>query len=200
MWGCLRETSEKSDGSGNDKDTGLCRTGLDRYLSAIYPDVKDWIHDKPINQVYEGRKLRIRPDYRSEKLRMVIEYDGLQHYQSPKNIREDDRKTRIYSALEYRVVRIPYFIQLTNEAVLKLFGIEVPTKLFDGTYPSLGIKEQCTPAFLCPAGIDRMAREFSKFPEQYEVNIRALENAGDEYMTGVTLLKEAVAKYKASLV
>lgn len=32
QWGFLRETKEKAAEAGIDKDTGVCRTGLDEYL------------------------------------------------------------------------------------------------------------------------------------------------------------------------
>lgn len=73
------------------------------------------------------------------------------------------------------MVRVPYFIQLTNAVVEKLFGITVDEPLFDDTTPSIGPKGRNTPAYLCPAGIRRMAGEFIKFPEQYRVNIDSLK-------------------------
>lgn len=55
MWGFLRETTEAAQKAGIDKDTGLPRTGLDGYLKVIFPDVDDWIHDKPIMQKIDGK-------------------------------------------------------------------------------------------------------------------------------------------------
>lgn len=55
MFGYLRETSELALKSGNDKTTGICRTGLEEYLGAIFPDVKDWVHDKITGIVIEGK-------------------------------------------------------------------------------------------------------------------------------------------------
>ena len=36
-----------------------------------------------------------------------------------------------------------------------------------------------------------MAGEFHKYPEQYQVNLKALKDTGDEYLSGAELLKEA---------
>lgn len=41
-----------------------------------------------------------------------------------------------------------------------------------------------------------MAREFCHFPEQYDVNVKALEEENDEILTGVSILKEEYIKVK----
>jgi len=187
-WGFLRETKEIAKNAGIDKDTGLHRTGLEEYLEVIFPEVKDWIHDKMLGDI-NGKVYRNRPDYRSEKLKLIIEFDGLQHYTKPDIIEKDIKTTEIYNNLGYKVVRIPYFIQLTNKAVKVLFGINVTEELFNEEVSSLGIKGQNTPAYLCPAGVKRMALEFKKFPEQYRTNIRFLKNQNDPYKSGVEFLE-----------
>lgn len=118
----------------------------------------------------------MRPDYRSEKLKMIIEFDGLQHYTNPSNILKDLKNTREYEEGGYKVIRIPYFIQLTNEAVLNLFGVDINEPLFPDNIPSMASSGKNTPAFLCPEGIKRMVTELRKFPSQMEVNLLALKN------------------------
>jgi hypothetical protein len=193
IWGFLRETTEDAKKAGLDKDTGLCRTGLEDYLSVIFPETSDWIHDKPIGTLSDGTKCLKRPDYRSESLGLIVEFDGTPHYKSPSKIKDDKEKTILYRKLGYNVVRIPYFIQLTNDAVFKLFGVTVSEPLFDVSIPSMGIKGENTPAYLCGLGLLRMASEFSLFPDQYEVNARALELMDNEILTGLSLLKQAYA-------
>ena len=188
-WGFLRETAELAKKAGRDKDTGLHRTGLDEYLNVIFPEVNDWIHDKALGEI-NGKKYRNRPDYRSEKLKLIIEFDGLPHYTKPDIIEKDYRLTEIYQELGYKVVRIPYFIQLTNKAVKTLFGIDVSEELFDGTFSSLGIEGLNTPAYLCPAGVKRMAKEFKKFPEQYKTNIEFLRRQNNPYRSGIEFLEK----------
>ncbi len=188
MWGFLRENSIEAEKAGIDEDTGLCRTGLDEYLTAIFPDVHDWVHDKAFGE-HNGIKYRIRPDYRSDLLKLIIEFDGLPHYEKPDVILKDAANQKIYESCGYKVVRIPYFIQLTNSAVKKMFGVEIETPLFDGSYPSLGISGRHSPAYLCPLGIRRMAKEFKEYPEQYEVNLKALKDANNPELTGVEFLE-----------
>ena len=81
-WGFLRETTEAAIKAGLDADTGLHRTGLNEYLAVIFPDTNDWIHDKALGEV-NGEKIRNRPDYRSESLKIIVEFDGLPHHNNP---------------------------------------------------------------------------------------------------------------------
>lgn len=190
-WGFLRETQKDAIKAGKDKDTGLHRTGLEEYLQVIFPNVR-WEHDKQFGE-HNGEKYRIRPDYRNEELKLIIEFDGLQHYSNPDRILKDYQNTQIYKTYGYKVVRIPYFIQLTNEVVENMFGIHVDENLFNPQVPSMGIKGRNSPRYLCREGILRMAKDFLQFPQQYEVNYNALKQAelkGE--LTGIELLENEV--------
>lgn len=187
-WGFLRETSALAKKAGIDKATGMHRTGLDEYLKVIFPNTNDWINDKAIGEV-NGQRYRKRPDYRSEELKIIIEFDGLQHYTNPDVIEKDIESTKLYKSFGYKVVRIPYFIQLTNKAVKALFDIEVAELLFDENISSLSIQGRNSPAYLCPAGVKRMAEEFKQFPEQYQTNLDFLKQQGDQFKSGVDFLE-----------
>lgn len=190
-WGFLRETTEAAIKAGLDEDTGLHRTGLNEYLAVIFPGTTDWIHDKALGEV-NGEKIRTRPDYRSESLKLIVEFDGLPHYNNPETILKDKKNTELYKKLGYKVVRIPYFIQLTNKAVKTLFNVNACEALFDEEIPSLGEKNKvANPGFLCPLGLERMARDFKNFPEQYAVNLASLKKAKIPELTGVFFLERA---------
>lgn len=191
-WGFLREHSDNA--SGKDPLTGLHRTGLDKYLEVIFPNTTDWIHNKAFG-LHNNVSYKIRPDYRSDSLKLIVEFDGLPHYTDPAVIIKDDKNTNIYKQNGYRVVRIPYFIQLTNEAVEILFGIKVKEPLFNVFYPSLGgVEMKHNPSCLCPEGLKRMAREFKKFPKQYEINLQSLKAMNDDMLSGVNYLIEEYNK------
>jgi hypothetical protein len=194
-WGFLRETTESAEKAGTDKDTGLIRTRLDEYLKVIFPETKDWLHDKAFGE-HNGQKYKIRPDYRSESLKLIIEFDGLPHYKNPNTIEKDYINQKVYENNGYKVVRIPYFIQLSNDVVEKLFGITVKESLFNATIPSLGINGRQSLAYLCPAGIRRMAKEFLEYPEQYQVNLKALKNSDNPALSGIDFLEEEIEKLK----
>lgn len=171
-WGFLRE-DEKGAAIATKMD-GLHRTGLETYLKAIFPKTKDWVHDRPIKGI-RGSNAKIRPDYRSESLNLIVEFDGIRHYSKPYQIKRDIENTKIYESLGYKVVRIPFFIQLSNKAIKTLFGVTMKEKMFDENIVSIDIESYNTPAFLCGAGIKRMKEDFKKFPEQYKVNLNYLK-------------------------
>ena len=73
-----------------------------------------------------------RPDYRIDKYKLIFEYDGPDHYRNPFKIYSDKRKFNEYKNKGYRVVRWPYYMQLSKDAakyifrdVIKHFGKEL---------------------------------------------------------------------------
>ena len=188
-YGYLRESDKLAKKAGFDSVTGLCRTGLEEYLKVIFPEINDWEHDKGFPVLVNNKKCRKRPDYRSDTLKLVIEFDGLPHYQKPDTIMQDRENEIFYNNCGYKVVRIPYFIQLTNENVFKLFGKKVDTNLFPEGYTSLDPSQRNTPAFLCPAGILRMAKTYKEFPKEYQLEKEYLKQFDDQ-LTGLNLLEE----------
>lgn len=187
-WGFLRETTEAAIKAGIDRGTGLHRTGLNEYLKVIFPDIDDWVHDKALGLTVNNKVCRKRPDYRSEKLKLIVEFDGIQHYTMPDRIKNDVLSTKFYESLGYKVVRIPYFIQLTNKAVKYFFNVDVKEPLFNENIHSMDKNDRNTPAFLCGAGVLRMIEEFKYHPEQYRVNKEFLISQNDQFLTGVDLI------------
>lgn len=185
QWGYLRETEEEAQKAKPNPVNGMHKTGLDTYLKVIFPNTNDWV----LNKTVPNCERKIKPDYRSESLKLIIEFNGLQHYQKPDIILNDNDKEKCYTNLGYKVVPIPFFIQLTNKAVKTLFNVDVKEPLFDESIPSLLACDRCTPAYLCPMGIKRMAEDFLLFPEQYEVNINSMKNE-DWQLTGWDLLEK----------
>ena len=53
------------------------------YLKIIYPGY-EWVHDKSF---IKGK--RVRPDYRCEELKVIVEFDGYNHYNSTSRIISD---------------------------------------------------------------------------------------------------------------
>ncbi len=186
QWGYVRETIAQATEAGNDPDTNLPRTGLPEYLNVIFPEVTDWKHNTSL-KTPDGKLYH--PDYRSESLKMIIEFDGTGHYQNPSQILKDIGHTKTYKQMGYKVIRIPYFIQLTNEVVKTMFGVDVQEELFDPNVASMGEKGENTPAFLCYEGIRRMAYEFTKYETQYTTNVEALRKM-DKFLTALGVLEK----------
>lgn len=186
----IRETREMAEKAAKQNPESNF-IGLDDYLLFLYPD-KTWIHDKPFGK-RGGQSYRIRPDFLCEEEKLIIEFDGLQHYTNPMNIRKDRENQAVYESFGFKVIRIPYFINLTTDVVNEMFGIIVHGNMFDPNLPSMSVKWQNTPAFCCYEGIIRMAEVFKRYPQQYEVNMRQLEADNDEELSGAGLLKAAMS-------
>lgn len=194
MYGFLRETENQAIKGGLDKDTGIGLTGLDTYLQILFPSL-NWVHDEICNPPIiksNGSTSRVRPDYQYSKVKVAINFDGLPHYQNPDIILKDYQQYFLYKQNGWKLIRIPYFIQLTKSACDILFsgitGYNSPEKeLFPENIPSIGLYNKCSPKYLCNQGIIRMAYEFHKFPKQYEINLENLKkldpNNDSEYKT-----------------
>ena len=59
---------------------------------------------------------------------------------SPINIRKDRANQAVYESFGYKVVRIPYFVQLTKDTVKTLFGVELSHDLASPSLPSMSVK------------------------------------------------------------
>lgn len=171
QYGYLRETQESAIKAGLNSD-GICRTGLDAYLKLIFPDITDWIHDKITGNTKLGK---LRPDYRSESLKLIVEFDGIQHYQNSTQIIKDKINSEKYIAEGYKVVRIPWFIQLTKNTIKELFGVNIndaTVKLLDENITSFS--KEANIENMSVEGIRRCVNDFIGFKDQFYSNLLKL--------------------------
>ena len=92
---------------------------LGKLLNYIFPDIDDWVHNKMIpNLIINGKKIRLRPAYRSEKLKLIILYDYSLDIPNSIDttiysiILEDNE--HIYRKAGYRVVAIPSHLSFSK--------------------------------------------------------------------------------------
>lgn len=158
-FGYLRESQKRADEEDTKKGKdpfGFPRTGLDVYLKTIFPETdteKDWHPNKSSGIFYKNglNKSMAYPDYRYDngKKKIIIEFDGTWHYKYPDKISQDIEKDKAYKAAGYKVIRIPYFIQLMNKVVKQMFGVDVKEPLFPEGIGSMTYKLHNTPKDLC---------------------------------------------------
>lgn len=123
VWKYLRETNQKY------YDPEI-NTSLETYLNHIFPGY-EFIYDKPLSKeiiTYRNPAIkyrRYRPDARCEKLNLIIEYDGINHYQNQTVILHDYSRDNWFNSLGYKVVRIPYWIQLSLDMIKYLFDVDM---------------------------------------------------------------------------
>jgi Protein of unknown function (DUF559) len=124
------------------------------------------------------------PDFRSEMHRLIVEFDGDEHYRSAKKILGDEERDRALASVGYRIVRIPYFVQLTRVVIATLFG-EIAIRHGDFlNFPHGFIaKTVVMPANFCELGITRFESDLECFSyirqEILESLSRDIESCGD---------------------
>ena len=101
----------------------LTEEWLGKILDALYPH-QDWLYDKKFKvDAEDGKNFNFRPDYCCHALKLCVEFDGPDHFTKANVIQADNRKKVILEELGYRVVRIPYFVQLNSETIRFFFGV-----------------------------------------------------------------------------
>ena len=170
---------QKSIGATIPEPTGpfLHQNNLYEYLRIIFPNTNDWIIDKCLPGY------RFRPDYRSEQLKLIVEFDGYRHYTVSKQVKADQQRNELYYSLGYKVVRIPMFVQLTTPIIKLLFDVDVQV---EQVYPHGFISDAGTlilPADFCYIGIQRFLEDLITFKiirqdiiDSLLVKIRKLED------------------------
>ena len=202
-WGFLKENSRKIKKGEIDDDIGLHFNGLDEYLEVLFPDYK-WIYNQRFYYYDDNKEKRyIIPDYRCEELKLVVEFDGILHYTDHNTILRDANNERIYKKMGYTVIRIPYFIQLTNVVVNTLFKqysnvLSVKENLFNPNISSMyGECKGFGPAYTCASGFKRMVNVLKQFPQQFELLVTSLKKFVDPSVNGGDLLEEEYKRFQS---
>lgn len=126
----------------------------------------DWVRDK------QFKPYRFRPDFISQKLKIVIEFDGFRHYQQASVILKDLEKDKILNDLGFKIFRVPYFIQLETKISEKLIGFSLNKEL---SYPHGFIdKHALKPCDFCELGIIKFLNDLEKFKEIKEDILKSL--------------------------
>jgi hypothetical protein len=145
----------------------LTESSLEGYLKIIYPSTQ-FIRDR----VVPNSGIKNRPDYRSDELMLCIEFDGYLHYTTPSTIILDSIKDKTYADMGYRIIRIPYFVQMSSSTIKTLFDKDIT---IEQTYPHGFIDDKCIlPAAFCEMGLCRYKKDFDRF--DYEVKMQILDS------------------------
>jgi very-short-patch-repair endonuclease len=116
------------------------------------------------NQPVPGSGRRLRPDYQSEQWRLIVEFDGDAHYRQARTILGDAERDRFFVGLGYRVIRIPYFVQLTTAVIADLFGKAAEDQTDFLEFPHGFIADTVVmPSDFCELGIARFDADLSRF-------------------------------------
>lgn len=130
----------------------LTESRLQNALEYLYPNY-NFINNKTVP--YSG--VAYRPDFRCEELKLIIEFDGPQHYTQTSTILRDFKKDEIYSSMGFKIIRIPCFVQLETKTIKLLFGLDYDKQL---EFPHGFISKEATlPADFCELGVERFKQD-----------------------------------------
>lgn len=121
-------------------------------------------------------------DYNGKKI--AIEFDGDRHYWDSTTIRLDNIKNKIAEESGIKVIRIPYFIQLTKETFKYYFGFSID---IEQDFPHGFITTKIFPASYSRLGYLRYTNELKNLPENIVKDIdnslkKQSEKYGSEYV------------------
>ena len=144
----------------------LTEEKLGEFLKILYPDL-EFIHDK----IMPNSGILNRPDYRNDELKLIVEYDGDKHYKDTKSIKNDLIKNKMYrDTLGYKIIRIPYFVQLSKESIKHYFDKEID---IEQIYPHGFISKNCIlPADFSEWGTGIFINTFNSLPDNIKTEIK----------------------------
>lgn len=103
------------------------------------------------------------PDFVIEDLKLIIEYDGPRHYTQASTAVRDFKKTEVYTQHGYKVINIPYFVQLDEAVISDLFSDykdELNSNSTFNIYPHGFISDKVIlPADFCSLGVERFKKD-----------------------------------------
>lgn len=171
----------------------LNETNLGKFIAANITE--NFLRDRPIPDSNSIKRF----DYIMPELKLIVEFDGDSHYTSAKAIANDIEKEKLAQSLNYRVIRIPYFIQLDDTMIKHYFGEyitgEVIRFIFND-YPHGFIDAKArTPGDFCELGQKRFMHTWQTLPTSVMMQLSVnLKNIADTSTAEVVLFTDIVTQ------
>lgn len=170
-WKYLRETDNKY------FDPRM-NTSLKDYLEVIFPcntfeyNISLKKDELPSDVEYK----RYKCDALCRDLKLVVEFDGLNHYMDSHAVLNDIKRDSWFESIGYKTIRIPYWIQLSQHVVRDLFGVDLEDPLCEIAYSFYNVFTQkvdldILPGNMCELGRQRFITEYYKFSTDVRVQI-----------------------------
>ena len=135
------------------------------------------------------RRFRWDMVYEDAGRTVAVEFDGDEHYRHSLKIKADLEKDALARERSWRVVRVPYWVQLTSETLLHYFGLEANIRQ---SFSHGFITTRIFPASFCEFGVGRFDRELAALPTAVRAAVISslldrAEEHGREYVLPTTL-------------
>jgi hypothetical protein len=149
---------------------------IDHMLEA---SLGDFLRERVDPDIRHAPTLRLegmtrRPDWYSEKHKLLVEFDGPLHFTKAKIARRDVDLDNLWEDHGYFVIRLPYFVQLRGNVIYRLFGKYTDDYSPFTTYGHGFIHPKVTlPADFCSYGVVRWGYEMCRLREDIQNEIDA---------------------------
>lgn len=182
-------------------------SSLSEYLEYIFPDT-EIIYDSIIPKEIQEERCRLhnlniefkryRPDARIESESIIVEFYGINHFQSPSRILHDWVKESYLEDLGYKVITIPFYVQLTKDMIKFYFNKDVQegSKVKSGFYSTTKDKTKLNPN--CPAsfsslGYRRFLMDLEEYPKSTQQEIIDSLKYQQQYNPGLLVLPDILS-------
>ena len=113
--------------------------------------------------------LRTYPDFLLENEKIIIEFQGYHHFTKKEVVYRDNYKRNFHLFSGYKLIEIPYFIQLDEDVTEKLFGIR---KDFSNGFPHGFLHPKLSlPGDFCKIGYERYKNLLEFYGEKIQKDI-----------------------------
>lgn len=134
----------------------LTEEKLKNFLVILFP-TNTFEHNKQV----PNSGMKTRPDFRCDELKLIVEFDGDKHYCEASKIISEENKNNHYARMGYKIVRIPYFVQISTEVIKCLFNLNFNC---DQKYDHGFISENVImPCDYCELGIQKFKNDLKRF-------------------------------------
>jgi hypothetical protein len=122
-------------------------------------------------------------------IKIAIKLKEAKHYLFPAEAMEIDSERWAANKSEYKVIEIPYFIQLTNNTFEHYFGRAPQSPILSDYSSGFEDPSFVPPANFCSMGVSNFLKELGELPEEtfgivYESLLdRSFSGNGDPYLT-----------------
>lgn len=135
---------------------------------------------------WRGREVRAEPRrfkwdmvFEWGGARIAVEYDGDEHYRHSLKVKADREKDALARTSGIKVVRFPYWVQLTTGTLRHYFGLEAQV-VQDFAHGFITTKH--FPASFCELGLARFERELGSLPPPVQLAVvESLRARADEH-------------------
>jgi hypothetical protein len=99
-------------------------------------------------------------------IKIAIKLKEAKHYLFPVDVKDISENYLAANRSAYKVIQIPYFIQLTNETFEHYFGREPHAPILSDHPSGFGDPQMIPPANFCSMGVNNFLTELGELPEE----------------------------------